>query len=444
MWLAPIATAPRLVAGKLTRGKSHTGNVSHIGYKQSRSRCEPEPKVRFSTEPRSSQHLNMVGATLEVMLVKELGKEIVETFKIGKIENLYLFVTSTCNAKCNFCFYWDELNKHADMTFAEIRHIAESLRGLRTLMISGGEPFIRKDLPEIVHAFARNGVHSISIPTNGTLKDRTVKMVKQMLEENPELYVSVGISLDDFAEQHNRIRQIRKCFEKALQTLRELQKLQKNYPNLRVTVSTVLSGYNHKRIDAFVDFVKTLNVDDHNIELVRGNPEYPESFQNYRAFAEHYFMLHPKVEHHYRITENTKRANPRLGKLGKAAQYAFGLMNDQSKRNVVLQKKPWPFACVAGKRFIVIDHNGILRACELRGKVLNLRDYDFDVPRALASAPMQEELRRIAKARCWDRCTHGCFIEASMRYTPKAMLVQVPLLYAKDRVKALFDRRSRG
>jgi hypothetical protein len=54
--------------------------------------------------------------------------------------------------------------------------------------------------------------------------------------------------------------------------------------------------------------------------------------------------------------------------------------------------------CTAGETSMVIDHNGLFRACEMRGTVGNLHDYDFDVGRVLESQVMRDEVEAIPKA----------------------------------------------
>ncbi|SPE24205.1 hypothetical protein SBA3_1060012 [Candidatus Sulfopaludibacter sp. SbA3] len=73
----------------------------------------------------------------------------------------------------------------------------------------------------------------------------------------------------------------------------------------------------------------------------------------------------------------------------------------------------------------MIDHNGRFRACEMRGIVGDLHDYDFDVRRALESQGMRDEVEAIPKANCW--CTHSCFIQESSKFSPKAQLLRIPL-----------------
>ena len=96
-----------------------------------------------------------------------------------------------------------------------------------------------------------------------------------------------------------------------------------------------------------------------------------------------------------------------------------------------LQSTRWPMACTAGETFCVIDYNGDVRACELRGKLANLKDYDFDFSRFWADTIRQRETRQIICDQCW--CTHVCNIHDSARYSPRALAVDIPFTYFETR-----------
>ena len=71
---------------------------------------------------------------------------------------LNILVTSVCDMRCTHCFFTDELDdrprKKLQMKTHEIERISETLGGnLGVLILAGGEPFTRKDLPEIARAF---------------------------------------------------------------------------------------------------------------------------------------------------------------------------------------------------------------------------------------------------------------------------------------------------
>jgi molybdenum cofactor biosynthesis enzyme MoaA len=103
-----------------------------------------------------------------------------------RFNSLFLFVISRCNARCRTCFYFDKLNSRDDLTFGEIRRIAETAPPFEKLWLSGGEPFLREELPEIITLFVRaNGVHSVNLPTNGLLPGRIFPVLDRVLASAP-------------------------------------------------------------------------------------------------------------------------------------------------------------------------------------------------------------------------------------------------------------------
>ena len=54
-----------------------------------------------------------------------------------QLRTLIFFVTSRCNAKCRTCFYWQELNRQGDLSFAEIDKLTGTMPQFRELWLSG-------------------------------------------------------------------------------------------------------------------------------------------------------------------------------------------------------------------------------------------------------------------------------------------------------------------
>ena len=95
---------------------------------------------------------------------------------------LILFINSTCNMRCEHCFYWSSLNKRDDLTRDEIFALSASLGPLETLNLSGGEPFLREEFAEICRRFVqRNGVRQIYVPTHASFTERTVAAITDVL-----------------------------------------------------------------------------------------------------------------------------------------------------------------------------------------------------------------------------------------------------------------------
>jgi len=121
--------------------------------------------------------------------------------RMKRLEGVFLFITSQCNSKCSTCFYHDKLNSGDDMTYDEIRRISETSPNFEKLWLSGGEPFLRKELVEIVKLFYNNNrVRVINLPTNGLLGEKIVSQTERLLAECPELTVHLNFSLDGLAD----------------------------------------------------------------------------------------------------------------------------------------------------------------------------------------------------------------------------------------------------
>ncbi|MFQ6674458.1 MAG: DNA translocase FtsK 4TM domain-containing protein, partial [Fidelibacterota bacterium] len=89
----------------------------------------------------------------------------------------------------------------------EIERISRSLPNLLSLSLTGGEPYLRPDLPEIAAAFERNShVRNIQIPSNGLLVDRTVRRAEALLKRVRRARVCTGVSLDGPEHLNDPIR----------------------------------------------------------------------------------------------------------------------------------------------------------------------------------------------------------------------------------------------
>src|SRR3989344_1433723 len=70
-------------------------------------------------------------------------------------QSMIVFVTSRCNARCGFCFFWREIEEKQkfELTLEEYEKIAKNYGDLIQLSLTGGEPFLRNDLYDIMKVF---------------------------------------------------------------------------------------------------------------------------------------------------------------------------------------------------------------------------------------------------------------------------------------------------
>ncbi|MBF0232142.1 MAG: radical SAM protein [Desulfamplus sp.] len=78
------------------------------------------------------------------------------------------YITARCNLTCEQCNIIYANSDVRECTIDEIKHIADNFAkiGVAIVLLTGGEPFARKDLPEIIYAFESRGVH-VRMQTNG-------------------------------------------------------------------------------------------------------------------------------------------------------------------------------------------------------------------------------------------------------------------------------------
>jgi MoaA/NifB/PqqE/SkfB family radical SAM enzyme len=144
---------------------------------------------------------------------------------------LVLDVTYRCNSRCVMCSIWNaELKPELSLDqFDQV--LADPLfRSIERLMISGGEPSLRSDLPQLVQTCMRHmpALRTLSLITNGLLPERVLSLYGEIARLCAErgIQLSVSVSLDGLQETHDRMRGVPGAFARATQTLDGLRSLQ--------------------------------------------------------------------------------------------------------------------------------------------------------------------------------------------------------------------------
>jgi MoaA/NifB/PqqE/SkfB family radical SAM enzyme len=358
-----------------------------------------------------------------------------ERVRARQFDSLFLFVTSRCNSLCRTCFYFDRLNAKDDLTFDQIRAISESAPPFRKLWLSGGEPFLREELAEIVGMFARNnGVRHVNLPTNGLLPDKIFHSLDRMLELAPDTSIDLNFSFDGLANTHDAIRGVPNNFTRTLATVREAERRWKGVRRLRRNIVTVITRENYNEIVRLgLHMAEETRSDGHYFEVVRGQPPDP-TLKN--LTRDDLAALHQRLMAFHRLY--AKRLFSHLTAPVRAIATAYYLGNLQLHfrlhEECLESPKKWPMPCTAGETSLVIDHNGVFRACELRGPLGNLSHYGYNLTAALRSEAVREERLAIPKANCW--CTHSCFIHDSSKFSARVQLFHIPWGWLRTRLRA--------
>lgn len=123
-----------------------------------------------------------------------------------------VIVTYRCNARCNMC------NRYKCPSKAEEEISVETIKKLPQMYftnITGGEPFIREDLPDIVRELYKKS-DRIVISTNGFFTDRIVELCKEFPD------IGIRISIEGLEETNNKIRGLDDGFNRGYTTLKRL------------------------------------------------------------------------------------------------------------------------------------------------------------------------------------------------------------------------------
>lgn len=328
---------------------------------------------------------------------------------------LYLihFVTSRCNARCPHCFIFAENDPRFDkreLSLDEITTMTKSIgKQIYNVNITGGEIFIRQDVPQICEAYLKNtGVQVIQLFTNGFFEDRVVECMDYLSRTYPDRNFVMVTSIDDLHEAHNDYRKLKDGFNKALRTYERVRDLGR--ANIDLDIGLTVSHANEDRLDQVYDFlIKERGYRTISCTLVRGDPLDPTTKEvdltNYRRFTD-------KIDNGIRTGElDCFKGFPGADLLNAKSI----LMRKLIEKTV---SDGFQSYCYAGRLIGVLYSNGDVYPCELLNKPIgNLRDYGFSLPALWASDKAKETRDWIWETNC--HCTHECFMTVNILFNPK-------------------------
>lgn len=197
--------------------------------------------------------------------------------------NLTFSVTNMCQSRCKTCRIWELYKKDPELRskeldIQEIEKIFISMGHIYIFNVSGGEPFLRPDLGEIISLacrYLKPGI--IHIPTNAIAVDRIEKEVRDILaiirKQDESIQLTIKPSLDNIGRRHDEIRGVPGNFEKVIDLFHRLKALQPIYSGLHVELGTVISKWNVKDVEEIALFVKELGADSYRHEIAEQRSE---------------------------------------------------------------------------------------------------------------------------------------------------------------------------
>jgi sulfatase maturation enzyme AslB (radical SAM superfamily) len=179
---------------------------------------------------------------------------------------LIFHCTFVCDARCEMCSNWQRGDRKTDMTLEQIAQVFRSPLWSRIEIanLSGGEPTTRNDMVEISGLMLDRlpRLRKFGINTTGMTPHRAIPMITKVAElcHKRGVIFSTRVSIDGIGEMHNEVRQVKRGFDKALETIRAMQALQKKYP-FNFGISTTIFEKNLDDAQNILDWAKKEKLD---------------------------------------------------------------------------------------------------------------------------------------------------------------------------------------
>ena len=328
--------------------------------------------------------------------------------------SLAISITNRCNSKCKTCGIWKLKNKE-ELTIEELQKTLKNIgKNIPWFTITGGEPFLRKDLADIVKTICNyNTPLVINIATNGTVYNMCEILNKILAGCNNNIKFVINFSIDEIRKQYNYIRGIN-AYDKVIDNYNKVRKLKKKYPNLSVGVNITLSTFNINRFVFICKFIsKNLQPDSIIVEPATIRRVFHNEKMKFEADKKSVIKIIS-----YLIKKEKKELKKTKGfnKIIKAFRYEYYLTILQT---LIYRKRA--IKCFAGTSFVEILPLGDIITCGVRKEVLaNIKDYDFDFKKAWYSKEANIVRKKVKNDDCF--CTMANPLYSSMILNNKTIL----------------------
>jgi MoaA/NifB/PqqE/SkfB family radical SAM enzyme len=324
--------------------------------------------------------------------------------------NLTFSVTYRCNARCRTCNVWKK--RVEDLTLIEYERIFDALgTSLYWATFSGGEPFIRPDLIDIVIAcYDRCRPSIVTIPTNGLWGERVLEGVARLSRHAPDLKIVINFSLDGIGTRHDELRGVPGNYEKLKDAYRRLKAA--NHPNVTVGIHSVVSQFNVKEIPALRRHVRReFDPDSFITEMAEERLELDTIGEEITPAPEDYAIVVDDL-----LADIDATPAPGFGGVIQAFRREYYQL---AHRTEVEQRQVLP--CYAGVASAQIAPNGDVWTCCIRAESMgNLRESGFDFMKVWTSQRADELRGSIKRGECFCPLANAAY--SSMMCDPGSIM----------------------
>jgi len=329
-------------------------------------------------------------------------------------------VTGLCNSRCVLCNVWACGTRQPELeTWEWEKLIAQIGPHVKFYTYTGGEPFLRDDLPQLLALPFKYGRPSyLTLSTNCLDPERIREHLEtffRMRKRNGHgTVVYCNLSVDGIGEQHDDLRGVKGNFSKVLQTIEYLKEIRSKRDELRIGIHTVVSRLNVNNIQTIYNYFMPLPyVDSMACEIAEERRELlnmgtgigPSS----NDFQEAILALTNMLLDDRKLDETVKTL--------RVMYYGF------VERWLATGQQPLP--CFAARASCQITPEGQVVSCGVRwreqGLIGDLREHNYDFMKIWHSTQAASVRRSIRKLECSCPASHAYY--ASLASNPRASLI---------------------
>ncbi len=282
-----------------------------------------------------------------------------------------IIVTYRCNAKCHMCNTWQYPSKHDEEIGLDVYR---KLPYLNTVNVTGGEPFLRKDLDEIVEVLKSKSKRLV-ISSNGYFTDRILRLFEKRKD------LGIRISIEGLPKANDELRGLSDGFDRGIRTLIELNRMGVKDIGFGITVT----DRNAKDVMELYHLAKMMGLE-------------------FATAAIHNAFYFHKFDNEFKdpdaATNEFKRLIEELLKSNKVkdwfrAYFNYGLVN-------YIKGNPRLLPCEMGMDSFFLDPYGRILPCNVLNEPMgNLKERSFDEIWKSARAEEVRGMVRGCSERCW-------------------------------------------
>jgi MoaA/NifB/PqqE/SkfB family radical SAM enzyme len=331
------------------------------------------------------------------------------------IRELHLEVTHRCDLRCRMCHHWRMKKRKKEISPAELARLLDSsvhLRGIRTAVLTGGEPILRPDLPEIAAVIAKRfpGV-SLGILSNLSNTKLLFRRIDECLSRGiTRLWL--GSSLDGVGPAHDRVRGVRGAYARTMRSARELRD---KYPDMDLAFNFTLLPFNAdglieaylaaKKMKIWFGAQKVVNHAGFTAEKYSWTPE------SLRAALSRIDWIIADI-----CAENKAFEKLLAGKEHETPWLWSSLIYWIRLKDYLVRPRRFMSDCYAGGRYAMLSPGGELFFCPVRRhRIIGnaLRD-GFDAVWTCTRARTERKNIAGGRCHCWLHCIANPVLESAM------------------------------